>query len=310
MDLSPRSLSRALPWLAAALAIEGVFAIGIFYNSSGISGFTCMSAIIHVPQIAMLLVFAGAVKVMTAGGAERIPCQRLQWGAFACIIATAVARYVDVTVDIASPRGWLFFHAGSSALTALALPGLWGCALARLEDLGSERITGFARFYGRAAFAGMGCLLLAEGFAIAALGPIDMFKSVRWTDAVNTVLLLPTRVCLLLSAWDAWKPAVDEVDWRARAQRNLVYLPVAALASSAASILTGVTWYAESHHLGYIADSELLVWHGFVQLTLALMTAILVSRALEAPERLQAETPPPFVPEPERPRDTGPIDVP
>lgn len=309
MDLSPKSLSRGLPWLAAALAVEGGVAVFLVF-SDGSMGWSCLQAMLHTPQIALILVFAGAVKVMTAGGAERIPCQRLQWGAFACITATALARYVDVTVDRGSPRGWLFFHAISSVLTAAAVPGLWGCALARKEDLGSERVATFGRLYARAAFAGMFALILAEGFAIAALGVRETLGSITLGAALSTVTLPPARVCLLCAAWDAWRPAPDEMELLRRAQRSGLYLPVSAAASMLASFVTGITWSAESHRLGGYADTTMLVWHGVVQMTLTLLSAILVARALEDPRLLHEETPPPFAPEPERPRNTGPIDVP
>src|SRR4051812_47990645 len=133
MDLSPRSLSRALPWLGGILAFEALAALAYSFSHFEIYPHTCMQALVHVPQITLLLGFAGAVIWTTSGGVARISCQRLLYGAGASIAASALARFVDIDVSTLSPPGWLPFNALGSILTALAAPGLWGCALAREE---------------------------------------------------------------------------------------------------------------------------------------------------------------------------------
>jgi hypothetical protein len=314
MDLSPKSLSRALPWLGGILAIEALAALVYSFTHFHLYLHTCMQALIHVPQITLLLGFAGAVIWMTSGGAARIPSQRLLYGGGASIAATAFARFVDVDVSTDSPRGWLFFNALGSMLTAVAAPGLWGCALAREEDLCSTRITGAARISAKITYAAVVLLVASEIFAVAALGALEFVKRGTAIGALSSLVMTAGRGCLLLSAWETWRPAADEIVVRDRARRVRQLMIGSVMGSFWSSVISAFNWSAESHGFGgvWYDNIPLLIWQGLVQLTLTLLTTILLAIALEAPERL-SETKskaPDFQPPPEPPRDTSPIDVP
>jgi hypothetical protein len=314
MDLSPKFLSRALPWLAGILAVEAVAALVYLFNHFDIYFHTCMQALIHVPQLTLLLGFAGAVIWMTSGGASRIPCQRLLYGAAASIASTALARFVDVDVSTDSPRGWLFLQALVAILTALALPGLWGCAFAREEDLSSTRITAAARISAGVTFASVVLLVAAEISAMAALGVVEIVHRASAIGALSSFVMVSGRGCLLWGAWDTWRPAADEIALRERAKRIHTMMLGALGGSFWSAVISAFNWDAESHGFGSVwqRNVPILIWQGLAQLTLTLMATLLVAVALEAPERLSETKPqaPDFQPPPEPPRDTSPIDVP
>jgi hypothetical protein len=314
MDLSPKSLSRALPWLAGALAAEGIIALALTFKDFQLYFDTCMQVLIHVPQFTLLLGFAGAVIWMTSGGASRIPCQRLLYGAAASIASTALARFVDVDVSTDSPRGWLFLQALVAILTALALPGLWGCALAREEDLSSTRITAPARISAGGTFASVVLLVASEISAVAALGVVEIVKRATVIGALSSLVLTVGRGCLLWGAWETWRPAADEIVLHDRAKRVSLLMLCSLMGFFWSAVISAFNWHAESHGFGtnWYFNVPILICQGLAQLTMSLIATILLAVALEAPERLSETKPqaPDFQPPPEPPRDTSPIDVP
>jgi len=190
MHVEPRTLARALPWLAAVLGVEGIVALTPTFTGAEINGWTCMGALVHVPEIALLLGFALGVAVMTSGGATRIACQRLLYGGFASIAAVGVGRFVDVQIAGAASRIWLFLHVAATMLFAVAAPGLWGVALAREQDLSGARIPRVGRIFAAITFAAAGMVAVSE---LALLFQENPLAHLSWA----TLALLAASAALL-----------------------------------------------------------------------------------------------------------------
>jgi hypothetical protein len=314
MDDGPRRFARALPWLAAILGVEGLVALGLVFSNGEYSHSTCFGALIHVPEAAVLLGFGLAVRIMTTGGPTRIACQRLLYGGFASIAVAAIARYVDVDVLMGTSIVWLFLHAGSTMLFAVAAAGLWGVALAREQDLSSERITRVGRIFAGGAFAGAGLFALSEVAVLFRFPRLWGRPAAMLGVMAATVVLLAGRALLLWCAWDLWKPASDEGVARDRARAVHKRMILASALALSSALFTGFFWGDEAPEFPYwVTNPPMILWYGFVQLTLTVLVTILLAIALEneslsyTPRMKGSRFP---EPPPPPPSDLGPIDVP
>jgi hypothetical protein len=314
MHVEPRTLARALPWLAAVLGVEGIVALTPTFTGTEISGWTCMGALVHVPEIALLLGFALGVAVMTSGGATRIACQRLLYGGFASLAAVGVGRFVDVDIDVGASRIWLFLHIAAAVLFAVAAPGLWGVALAREQDLSSDRITRVGRIFAGMTFAATGMVAVSELALLLQENPLRHLSWATLALLAASTSLLAGRLLVLWCAADTWRPAPDEGELRSRAravQRRMIPSSLLGLGSA---VMTGFFWRTEAHGVGGWTNRPMVLWHGFAQLTLTVLVAILLAIALEhetvsfEPRKKGSSFPEP--PPPPPPQDLGPIDVP
>jgi hypothetical protein len=312
MDDGPRRFARALPWLAALLAVEAIVALVVVFSNGEIHHVTCFGALIHVPEAAVLLGFCLGVRIMTTVGPTRIACQRLLYGGFASIAVAAIARYVDVDVVMGTSIVWLFLHAAATMLFAVAAAGLWGVALARTQDLSSDRITRVGRIFAGVAFAAAGF------FALSELAVLFRFPRLWGSPAavlgmlVATAVLLAGRAFLLWCAWDLWKPPSDEGVARDRAHAVHKRMILASALALSSALCTGFFWGDEAPEFPYwVVNRPMILWYGFVQLTLTLLVTILLAIALENETlsytpRVKGSR----FPEPPPPSDLGPIDVP
>lgn len=315
MDLAPRSLARWLPWLAGALGIEGIVALTPVFTGTDLYFSTCMGALVHVPEIALLLGFAIAIPVMTSGGASRNACQRLLYGGFASIGAAALARFVDVFVGVGTSMIWLQLHIGATLLFAVATPGLLGTALAWEQDLSSARIARVGRIFAAIAFGGAGFYAVSELSVLFRTNPLDLLRKAGLGLLLSSVVLVVGRVLLIWSAVDAWKPEEDEGAIRDRARKIQERMFGSALATLGSAFFTAFFWRLEAHDYGWwVSNRPMVLWHGVVQLTLTGIVTILLALALENESvAFNPRTKGPLFPEPPPPpppADRGPIDVP
>jgi len=314
MDVSPRTLARTLPGLAAVLGVEGVVALTPTFTGSEINGWTCMGALVHVPEIALLLGFALGTAVLTSGGATRIACQRLLYGGFASIAAVGVGRFVDVGIAGAASRIWLFPHAVATVLFAAAAPGIWGVALAREQDLQSARIARVGRIFAAIAFAAAGLAAVSELSLLFREGLPPLSWATLGALAASAALL-GGRLLVLWCAADAWRPAADLGGLRDRARATQRRMIPASLLGLGSAAMTCFFWRVEAHGVGgSVSNAPMVLWHGVVQLTLTVQVAILLAVALEhetasfQPRKKGSSFP--ESPPPPPPQDLGPIDVP
>jgi hypothetical protein len=312
MDSSPRALSKWLPYLAAALAMASIVAMTPPFTGDSIGLHNCMGALIHVPEIAILLGLSIAVPVMTSGGPARMPCQRLLYGTALALAATAVGRFVDVDVTSDAPMAWLFLEALGALLLALGGPGIWGSAVAREEDLASPQVPRVARVSAAVTFTGFLAFPIAKGAFLLSRGPAALFEGASAAAAIlPSIALLAGRGLLLWASVESWKPCLDEGLARERARRIKRLMIPSVLAGLLSSILSAFLWQAESHGYGHANNRPMLVWHGFVQFTLTILGAILVALALETPiSAYEPRKKGPFFPQAPPAADSSPIDVP
>jgi len=310
MDRSPRHLAKAIPYLAAALGVESIVALTPPFTGDDFGIFTCLRALIHVPHIALLLGFMIGVLVMGTGGLSRIAAQRLLYGGFVCLAATALGRFVDMDVYTHAPRAWLFLQAGGSLFLSVAAPGIWGCAAAREEDLADQRTPRIARLFAGIVFGGFLSLLGSDLLLAAVDGPLTVLKSASSILGVSSLILLAGRGCLLWSAVDSWRPAADEGVVLDRIHR-IQGLMIGWLGASSVSWVLSAFFCREESRGWAGANTLMLLWHAVVQATLSLLVAILVARALERPgAAFQPRPKGRFFPEAPPGGDTSPIDVP
>jgi hypothetical protein len=311
MDRSPRRLAKAIPFLASALAAESILALTPPFTGRELGFGTCMGALIHVPQIAILLGLVIGVFVMGSRDVSRIASQRLLYGAAVALGATALARFVDLGVYSHVPMAWVFLQAAGSVLLAAAAPGLWGCAWAREEDLPSERIRRLARILACVSFGGLAAFVVSDLVMAVANGPVAILGEASLVTIVSSLFLLLGRGCLLWVSIDSWRPSPDEIVARERCMRSQRLMIGWLLSSGTSWTLTAFFWNEEAHGYGAGQNTLMLLWHGVVQATLSLLAAILVARAIERPgEAFQPRPKGRFFPEPPPPGDTSPIDVP
>src|SRR5687767_561056 len=147
MDLSPRALSRWLVPLALLLVAEAAVSI-LFAFTLGNGGYWAMiRTFLHLPHVALLIGFGVAIKIMTSGGEFRAASQRLLWGGFVAIGATALTRFQDIYVWSDSSQAALVLQAVGSVLLGAAAPGIWGTAIASEADLENPRIASVGRAF-------------------------------------------------------------------------------------------------------------------------------------------------------------------
>jgi hypothetical protein len=314
MDLRPRALARWLPSLAVILGIEGIVALVLLFMSFELYRWTCLGALAHVPQVALLLGFAIAVPVMTSGGPTRITCQRLLYGGYLCITATALGRFVDVTVTSEVDRPWLLLQAGASVLVSSAAPGIWGTALAWEEDLSSVRIARCARIAAGLSLTGFALYFVSELRVALLLGPVKMIPRESAALVLSSLILFAGRILLLWCSIDLWRRESEEAPIRDRARRIQRLMAASTAISWGSALFTIKFWDVESHGAGgWFQNEAMLLWNAFVHVTLTLLVAILVSLALEN-ETLSynpRKKGPVFPdPPPRPPEDLGPIDLP
>ena len=270
-----------------------------------------MGALIHVPEIAILLGLSIAVPVMTSSGPARIPCQRLLYGAALALAATAVGRFIDVDFYTDAPIVWLFLEALGALLLALSGPGIWGSAIARQEDLASPRAPRVARVSAAMTFAGFLAFFIAEGAFVITRGPAALFEGASAAAFLPSAVLLAGRGLLLWASFESWRPCSDEGLARDRAGRIKLFMIPSVLAGLLSSILSAFLWHVESHGFGHASNMPMLVWHGFVQGTLTILGTILVALSLETPvSAFEPLKKGPFFPQAPPSADSSPIDVP
>lgn len=312
MDSSRRALGRWLPYLAVLLAVESIVALTPPFTGTSMGFHTCMGALIHVPEIAILLGLSLAVPIMTSGGPARISCQRLVYGSFLAMSATALGRFIDLDVLPTVPRIWLLLQALGSLLLAIGAPGIWGSAVAREEELASPRPTLAARLSAGVAFSGFALFLTADATLILWKGPTAILGRLSAAAIFSSLVLLAGRGILLWSSILSWRACPNEGVARDRARKIKSLMAYSVLATFGSSILTALFWNADAYDYAWARNRPMLVWHGFVQLTLTLLATILVAGALETPTiPFEPRKRGPVFPEPPPPAvDQGPIDVP
>lgn len=302
MDLSPRALPRWLPWLAGVLVVEVILSLTPPFTGTRINFSNCLQALFHVPHAALLLGFAIAIPVMTRGGASRTSCQRLLWGGFAAIGATALAQFMDLSFYRSVSRHWLFLQGLANLLVNAAAPGLWGAALARKQNLQDGRLPRVARIFGLIALAGLTLYFVGDMAMIIVEGPVDAWKGTSGLLMMSTLVLLLARGSLLWAAIESCRAAFDEAVL-------LVRLGLIQGLMFGWLVGSGLAWFCRM--VAHLSDARMLIWHMVVQATLLLTVTILTSLALEQPEMpLEPRPKGRFFPEPPPPSDNSPIDVP
>lgn len=311
MDLSPRALARALPCLSAVLVIEVIVSLTPPFTGTRINFSNCMQALLHVPYAALLLGFAIAIPVMTRGGATRTACQRLLWGGFAAVGATALAQFMDLHFRPSVSRRWLLLLGLGNVLLNVSAPGLWGAATARKQNLQDPRIPRVARVFGMIGLAGLTLYFVCDLSVIIVEGPLVFWKDTPGMLLVSSMVLLLARGSLLWASIDSLRATPDDeasILARAGLVQGLMFGWL--IGSSLAWICTTVQ-YALGRAAGVYADPLMAIWHMVVQGTLLLTVTILAALALEQPVLAhEARSKGPFFPEPPTPADNSPIDVP
>jgi hypothetical protein len=311
VDASPRALAQWLPYLAAALVALSIAALTPAFTGSDMDFHTCMGALVHVPEIAILLGLSIAVPGMTWAGAARIPCQRLLYGIALALGATALGRLVDVDIFTDTPRVWLFLEALGALLLAVGGPGIWGSAIAREVDPVSPRASRGGRMAAAVTFVGFLAFFIAEGAALLSQGPSAILDQTSLATVLPSLVRLVGRGCLLWATFDSWRPCADEPSARERARRIKILMVPWVFAALVSSILSAFFWRSESLGYGHPNNVPMLIWHGCVQFILSILGAILLALALETPTRSYAPRKRgPLFPEPPPPADQSPIDVP
>jgi hypothetical protein len=302
LDLSPRSLARLLPLLAAVLAIEVLVSLTPPFTGLDINFGSCLQALFHVPHAALLLGFAIAIPVMTRGGATRTACQRLLYGGFAAVAATALAQFMDIYFNPAVSRPWLVLQGLGNVLMNAAAPGLWGAAIARRQNLQDPRLPRVARIFGLTALAGLTLYFVCDLAKLIAEGPVDVWKGTTGMLLISTLTLLLARGSLLWASVESCRTSPDEAVTLSRSDliQGLVFGWL---------IGSGLAWLCTL--VVRLSDEMMGIWHVVVQGTLLLTVTILVALALEQPEQaLEPRPKGPLFPEPPPPADNSPIDVP
>jgi len=299
--------------MALVVGIEAIVALTPLFTGERFGFTTCLRALFHVPHIAFLLGFAIALPISTSGGATRIGCQRLLYGGYAAITVTALARFADLDVYSDASRPWLILQIVGNFLLAVAGPGLWGAALARRMECGSIFIRHISRLFANTAFVGLALLFGAESMLLLEEDPAKLLAHPPVALMWSSSLLLVGRGCLCWSAVDSWRESMDEPVVLARTRRILKLMPCWLVAASVSSVITAYFWHLETRGWGVNrGTTPLLIWNGIVQVTLAVIVAILVAVALESPEKTFQPRPrgPVFPPPPPPSTDNSPIDLP
>ncbi|HLY12297.1 MAG TPA: hypothetical protein VKW04_23540 [Planctomycetota bacterium] len=294
------------------LGLEGILALTPPFTGTSIGFSTCMGALVHVPEIALLLGFAIAVPVMTSGGLTRNASQRLLYGGFVSIGAASLARFVDVVIDSGTYMIWLFLHVGATLLFAVAAPGILGTALAWEQDLSSFRIRRVGRIFAGIAFTGGAFYGLSELEVLFRSNPFTELRTAGLGLILSSVILLAGRMFILWGAVEVWTMHADQGIVRDRVRKIQRGMIVGALATVASAFFTAYFWRLEAHGFGrWVSNRPMVIWQGFVQLTLTLMVAILLAIAMENETlSFNPRNKGPRFPDPPAPADLGPIDVP
>ncbi|MBI3854269.1 MAG: hypothetical protein HY293_01115 [Planctomycetes bacterium] len=310
MDTAPRALVRWLPLLALVLAAESLGSLLLRLTAPESSIGSMLRTMTHLPHLALLLGLAIALQLAASEGASRIACQRLLWGVFAAIAATALARYQDVYFWMSASWALLTLQGLGSILLGIAGPGLWGTAVARQEDLQYARIPRVGRLFAAAALVGFALYAPSEAARLAGQGLGALAAHASVSLVTFSLLLFASRITLLCCAISSWREAPDEESSLKQARRAQG-LMIAWLAATAAGwILSSLLRVFEAPAIG-IGDSVMLIWHAMVQVTLSLIGTLLVALSLERPS-LPGEPrgKRALFPEPPPPGDNSPIDVP
>lgn len=312
MDLSPRALARWLPSLAFVLALEAATSLVLALTAPDFSLESLLRTLAQLPHVAVLIGLSIAIPVMTSGGATRQSCQRLLWGGFAAIAATALARFEDISFDWNASRAVLLLHGLGSFLLGAAGPGLWGTSLARQDDLQDARIAHYGRAFAITAGIGFGSYFVSEVLRLSREGPFHVMRDASLASVLFTGLLLASRLPLLLGAIEFLRTPADEIATRNQSRRVQILMLVWLIATSAAWIFSSFVGIFESARWA-IGDTVMLIWHAVVQVTLTLIVTLLVALSQERPgisfDALPKRTRVPNLPPPP-PGDRSPIDVP
>lgn len=310
MELSPRNLARALPWLAAVLVVEVIVSLTPSFTGSRINFSNCMQALVHVPYAALLLGFAIGIFVMNRGGPTRTSSQRLLYGGFAAVAATAITQFMDISFTRGISRHWLMLQGLGNLLLNVAAPGIWGAAEARQENLQDSRIPLLGRAFGFLAMAGLCLYFVADLALIIVEGPMEVWKGTPGLLVVSTFVLLAARGPLLWAAIESSRPTDDEARAISRSKGISSVMALWFGFNAASWFFTLVQYRLGASIAGY-SDPTMGLWRIAAQMTLLVTVTILMSLALEKPEMAYMQRPKgPFFPEPPPPADNSPIDVP
>jgi hypothetical protein len=273
-----------------------------FFTGSDLNFYNCLQALFHVPHAALLLGFAIAIPVMTRGGATRTSCQRLLYGGFAAVAATALAQFMDVFYSGSTSRPWLLLQGVGNVLMNAAAPAVWGLAMARRQNLQDDRLPRVARLSGLVALSGLTLYFVCDLAKIVVEGPAGAWEGTTPMLLVSTMIQLLARGSLIWASIESCRTPLDEAS-------TLPRLDLTQGLMFGWLVGSGLGWACRM--VLQLSDSRMLVWHMVVQTTLLLTVTLLVSLAAEQPVlALEVRPKGPFFPEPPPPADNSPIDVP
>jgi len=279
VGIAPRELSRWLPWLGMALAVQGLLGFGSWFLGSEISRTT----FVDIPYLCWILVFGIVVNRRTLEHPEPDACRGLLYGGLVAVLGAALdafsaeffGRYFHA---LSTP--WLFSQALGTLAVAVAAPGLLGAALARRVDPEALHLPWVARVSGITALVGFSFLFVAEVLRVLLYkGSIFNGATTDGSTVLFSIVQLGSRACLFVATLLSLPPAPADVVLR----QTLIIRTMSAWAlATLASVIVDCSYgFLFGGGSGYFWTAFL--WRGLIELTLFFTVAILLALSFEIP---------------------------
>jgi hypothetical protein len=276
VDIAPRALSRWLPWLGFALAIEGFLGFGSWFLGSELSRTTFFD----IPYLCWILVFGIVVNRRTREHPERDACRSMLYGGLVAVLGTALDAFSALYFDSDRHPG-LFPHALGMLGVAVAAPGLLGAALARRVDPAAVHLPWVARISGISSLVGFSFLFISESLRVL-LYKRAIFSALTpdGSEVLYSIVLLSSRGCLLGATLLSLRPIPGDTGLR---QTLIIRTMTVWALATAVAVIVACSYGFLSSGGGYGYDWKEYLWRGLIELTLFPSVAILLALTLEKP---------------------------